>query len=173
DRYKKFILKIKPDIILGPDPFIHCDGHRDHIATGKNYYYALKSINTKNRPKLMLFFQTIMPDFFIKEQDRDIVKKVRLAHKSQMPPLIFNTFIPNLAKYFLYPTALMRHSSGKNAVGYRRVTFDKKSHVPKGYAKFLFNNFFNDWGFGDGIDSLFIPRPHELGLTLEPKGDIK
>ncbi|MCP4761583.1 MAG: PIG-L family deacetylase, partial [archaeon] len=47
DRYKKFILKIKPDIILGPDPFIHCDGHRDHIATGKNYYYALKSINTK------------------------------------------------------------------------------------------------------------------------------
>ncbi|MBD3354158.1 MAG: hypothetical protein GF364_21935 [Candidatus Lokiarchaeota archaeon] len=169
ERYKKFILRLKPDIIAGPAPFIYFDGHRDHIATGKNYYYSLESIPNSQRPAIMLFYQTLMPQIFIKSKYQKETKKAWLSHSSQMEFMI-NFFRRN--KNLLYISRLIKNHATKTAEAYRLVKFDRSIRKPKGIAKILFEIIFDDYGWGDSDPDLFIPTPEELGLDMNPTDEI-
>ncbi|MHA1720958.1 MAG: PIG-L deacetylase family protein, partial [Promethearchaeota archaeon] len=146
-RLQKFILKLKPDVIVGPDPFLYMDGHVDHMAVGKNFFFALKWMNPSQRPKKMLFFQSLIPDFFIPvlSQHKKIVRKARLAHKSQ-----WNAFEVKLFEFL--PLVLQFSSKIKRGIlkrveGYRIINFEEKKNLPKGLSKILFM-FFRDRPIG-------------------------
>jgi len=169
-RLQKFILKLNPDIIVGPDPFIYMDGHVDHMALGKNYYYALKWMKPNKRPRKMLFFQSLIPDYFISIQssDKKDVKNARKAHKSQ-----WNSFEIDLLNFF--PSFLQLPSRLKKGIlkkreGYRNVSFNNADHIPKGIAKKIFK-FFKDKPIGCEEGRL-LPLPEQLGLKMEPEGEI-
>lgn len=169
-RLQKFISKLNPDVIIGPDPFIYMDGHVDHMAVGKNYYYALKWMNPKQRPKKMFFFQSLMPDFFlpILSEDKNAVRKARLAHKSQ-----WNLNETKLLEFF--PLFLQLHLKIKNGYikkmeGYRKVKFGSKDHIPRGLAKLIFV-IFRDRPIGCEEGRL-LPKPEHFGLKTEPESEI-
>jgi LmbE family N-acetylglucosaminyl deacetylase len=168
-RLQNFILKIKPDIIIGPDPFVHHDAHVDHMATGKNYYYALKWMSPSERPKKMLFFQSLMPDFFIPKLNSEIVFKARMAHKSQWSEQTVKLY--GTIQNFLYFFRWVKYSGARKSDGYRKITFDIKDHLPRGFAKLIFPLFRDrPIGYKEGH---FNPTPEELNLDLEPEGDIQ
>lgn len=168
-RLQKFIRKINPDIILGPDPFVHHDAHVDHLATGRNYYYALKWMEPEERPKMMLFFQSLMPDFFLSSLHPETVFKARMSHKSQWSEQTVKIY-GNIQR-FLYPFRLIKYTGGRNSSGYRKITFDYSDHYPRGFAKIIFKLFKDHpLGYKEGH---FIPTPQQLDLNLEPQGDIE
>jgi len=168
-RLRTFIRKINPDIIIGPDPFVHHDAHVDHIATGRNYFYALKGMDSCDRPKVMLFFQSLMPDFFLPILNPQTVFKARIAHKSQWSGRIVKIY-GNIQR-FLYPFRLIKYAGGRKSDGYRRVTFDYADHYPHGFAKLVFRIFKNHpIGYKEGH---FNPTPEQLNLNLYPKGEIE
>jgi len=169
-RLQKFILKLNPDVIVGPDPFIYMDGHVDHMAVGKNYYFALKWMNPNQRPKKMFFFQSLMPDFFLPifSEDKNNIKKARLAHISQ-----WNSFEIKLLEFF--PQFLQLHLKLKNGYikkmeGYRSVKFGSKDHIPRRLAKLLFV-IFRDRPIGCEEGRL-LPMPEHFGLKMEPEEEI-
>ena len=169
-RLQKFILKLNPDVIIGPDPFIYMDGHVDHMAVGKNFYFALKWMNPKQRPKKMFFFQSLMPDFFLPvlSEDKNTIGKARLAHKSQ-----WNSIEAKLLGFF--PLFLQLHLKLKKGYlkkmeGYRYVKFRSKDHVSKGLARLIFV-IFRDRPIGCEEGRL-LPRPEHFGLITEPESEI-
>ncbi|MHA1451331.1 MAG: PIG-L deacetylase family protein [Promethearchaeota archaeon] len=168
-RLQKFIQKINPDIILGPDPFVHHDAHVDHLATGRNYYYALKWMKQEERPNIMLFFQSLMPDFFISRFNPDVSFKAIIAHKSQLSEQTAK-FYGNIQS-FLYISRWIKYTGARKCEGYRKVTFNYKDHYPRGIAKLVFK-LFKDHpiGYKEGH---FIPTPDQLNLTLIPEGEIE
>jgi len=171
NRLQKFILKLKPDVIVGPDPFIYMDGHVDHMAVGKNYYFALKRMNPNQRPKKMLFFQSLSPDFFIpiKQSDKKDVKNVRRAHLSQ-----WNSFEIDLLNFFpafLQLPSRLKKGIWKKREGYRIVSFNYEDHILQGITKIIFK-FFKDKPIGCEEGRL-LPQPENFGLIREPEGEIK
>ncbi|MBN2156648.1 MAG: PIG-L family deacetylase [Candidatus Lokiarchaeota archaeon] len=169
ERLQMFIQKINPDVILGPDPFVHHDAHVDHLATGRNYYYALKWMDPKKRPKLMLFFQSLMPNFFIPILNPKTVFCARIAHRSQWTERTVKIY-GNIQR-FLYPFRLITVAGGRKSEGFRKVTFNYSNHYPQGFAKFVFRLFKDrPIGYKEGH---FIPTPGQLQLKLEPEGEIE
>ncbi|MHA1518549.1 MAG: PIG-L deacetylase family protein [Promethearchaeota archaeon] len=172
-RLQKFILKINPDVIIGPDPFIYCDGHVDHMAIGKNYFFALKQLKQEKRPKTMLFFQTLMPNFFLPKLFPHQIHHIREAHKSQWSQRmlrIVNKF--NIITQISFQLKFLTIKSGKfqYVEGYRRVLFTNKDHIPKGLAKIFFY-IFKDKPLGCEEGRL-LPHPKQLGINLIPPYDI-
>ncbi|WP_457559239.1 PIG-L deacetylase family protein [Candidatus Harpocratesius sp.] len=135
-RLKVFIQKIKPDIIIGPDPFIYYDSHVDHIAVGKNYYLALRSLVSLERPRLMLYFQTLMPDFFLPKLHYKRVNLVRSAHLSQWTPRMVK--IIEKFNFIVQIGVILKHGYVRKVEGYRLVTFNSSHNIPSGFAKILF-----------------------------------
>jgi LmbE family N-acetylglucosaminyl deacetylase len=81
--YQKFIINLKPDIIFGPEPFCAPDYHPDHIATGRNYYFALKKMDPNLRPRVMVFFHTYRPTIFLQHGSLTEEHAAIGAHRSQ------------------------------------------------------------------------------------------
>ena len=98
-RFQNFIHKISPQIVIAPDPFFALDYHPDHINSGLNVYYALKSSPMRDRIHYFLF-QTIKPNYFISYQDSKVQTRVLAPHRSQLTPLQ-TKLIPKFAR-FLY-----------------------------------------------------------------------
>ncbi|MHA1819789.1 MAG: PIG-L deacetylase family protein [Promethearchaeota archaeon] len=159
-RLKDFILRVKPDIIIGPDPFLEFDGHPDHINTGLNYYFALKKIAKQDRPKLMLFFQTTKPDFFLPVISTDIIQKARSMHRSQFTPLMIKVM-----KYMSVVFSLINapKTGAKLVQGYRRVSFRNEDHSLKGLQKLFYYILGKP---GNEPTKLIPPTPKELGLEV-------
>lgn len=169
-RMQKFIRKVDPYLIIGPSPHVYFDGHTDHKATGKNYYYALKKMKKRERPTIMLYYQSLMPDVFLESRDRQTREKAWHEHGTQMsvPVILFWKL-----KQLLYFPALIRHNAGFFGEGYRRVNFDQETDRPRGFAKVLFRHIFSKGGWGDQDPRLFIPTPNDLGLEICPDYDIE
>lgn len=167
-RLHKFILKIDPDIIIGPDPFVYSDGHVDHTALGKVYYYALKSIEALDRPKRMLFYQTLMPDFFLCSQNAKQVKFIRAAHRSQWG--VWALRLVNGFAWFYQISYKLPYLFRSPVEGFRKVTFDVQAQKPRGLARIIFK-IFRDRPLGCE-EGRFIPGPEELGLELNPRKNI-
>ena len=122
-RYRRLILDLNPWLIFGPDPFFTIDSHPDHLNTGRNYYFALKSIPEHERPKLMLFFQTYRPDFYLPFGDMDLIYRTRIRHRSQFAPL--------LMKIFTYLGHFIKRSAsngGRLVDTFRKVVFEPNAH---------------------------------------------
>jgi LmbE family N-acetylglucosaminyl deacetylase len=124
--YRKFIMDLKPDIILGPDPFLAVGRHQDHLATGKNYYFALKSIPPSQRPKIMLFFQSYQNDVFLKFTNWKHVYRLQMGHRSQFHPLGMKIF--GIAGWLFWRRSFQ--AGWKMCDKFRRVRFDSDCHVP-------------------------------------------
>ena len=172
-RLQKFIMKIHPDIIIGPDPFIYCDGHVDHMAVGKNYFFALKHLNPQSRPKIMLFFQTLMPNFFLPKGYPNQISYIREAHKSQWSQRMLRIVdMFNVLTQVSFQLKNLTIKSGKLQFveGYRRVSFQTRNHIPRGMAKIFFY-IFKDKPIGCEEGRL-LPHPTTLGLDLVPSHDI-
>lgn len=171
-RLKNFILKIKPDIILGPDPFYYLDAHRDHKATAKNYHLALKRMDPKQRPKIMLYYQSILPDLYLRKKSNSI--KTFYAwkcHKSQITHEM-DLFRKRREILFFFQRI------SKNALvypiqSYRKVSFGKNLNKPSFIGLFLFQKIFRNFDYGSADPRLFIPTPKDLGLDLTPKTPIE
>ncbi len=173
NRLQKFILKINPDVIIGPDPFIYCDGHVDHMAVGKNYFFALKQLKQEERPKLMLFFQTLIPNIFLPKLFSKEIYYIREAHRSQWSRRmlriveIFN-FVTQIS--FQFKNLTIRADKLQFVEGYRRVLFNNEDHIPRGIAKIFFY-IFKDTPLGCEEGRL-LPHPKALGIDLIPPNDI-
>jgi LmbE family N-acetylglucosaminyl deacetylase len=167
ERLKRFILKIKPDYIIGPDPFVQIDGHTDHLNTGRNYYYALKAIKPEQRPRLMLFFQSTKADFFLPYLHSGIINRARLAHKSQFPPLL----VKIMSKLnIMFSIFYARKTGGRYVAAYRKVVFDSKEHEVHGFKqKLLYYLIGAPIG---GEEKRVRPTAKQLNLVLEPSGEI-
>lgn len=167
-RLQKFILKLNPDIIIGPDPFVYYDGHVDHIAVGKNYFFALKWMDIAKRPRRMLYFQTLSPDYFLPRLHKDIVSKVRMGHASQWSPRMLK--IIDKFNTVTQISFQLKYGHFKLLEGYRQVSFTQTHLAPKGISR-IFYYLFHERPLGCE-DGRFIPGPEELGLNLIPKLDI-
>jgi LmbE family N-acetylglucosaminyl deacetylase len=86
--YRNLLLNLKPWAVFGPDPFFPLDFHQDHIATGRNYFFALKSIAQVDRPKYMFFYQSLKPDYCFPYKSAELEYRVRIAHRSQFTDLL-------------------------------------------------------------------------------------
>jgi LmbE family N-acetylglucosaminyl deacetylase len=167
ERMKRFILKIQPTIIVGPDPFIQVDAHPDHINTGRNYYFALKRIEEPMRPKIMLFYQCPKPDFFLPIMYPNIIHKAQACHTSQFPPLLLR-FMPMTSLFF--SLMLVFRAKGRIVESYRKVTFNNSDHQVKGFQKIV--------RLIAGVDSaqeirLVTKKQKDWGFILEPKEEIE
>lgn len=117
--YRTLIEEISPDIILGPDPFFPTDNHPDHVNTGKNMFYALKSMKTSRRPKRAYFYQTFHPDLYIPAGDSSIILRARVAHRTQFKPHSMK-IMKNLEFLFKHPL----QGRGKKVDSLREVKFN-------------------------------------------------
>jgi LmbE family N-acetylglucosaminyl deacetylase len=125
--YKKFILDLSPDIICGPDPFFTIDRHTDHMAVGRNYYFALKSMIPNQRPKIMLFYQSYLNNYFIRFSAWKRTLHLQMGHRSQFHPVLMKIF--GVAGWFFWHRSV--NCAWREADKYRRVTFDPEAHQIK------------------------------------------
>lgn len=172
NRLKSFILKIKPDIILGPDPFYYIDAHRDHKATAKNYYLALKRMDPISRPRIMLYYQSILPDLYLRKKNDS--KKTYYAWKSHRSQIIYEMDVFRKRRELLFFfQRIPKNSLVHRVESYRKVRFDTNLKKPNLCGMFLFQKIFRNFDYGSADPRLFIPTPTELGLDLNPKAPIE
>nr|MDO8117186.1 PIG-L family deacetylase [Candidatus Sigynarchaeota archaeon] len=167
-RLQNFIETLNPTIIAGPDPFLHFDGHKDHLATGRNYYVALENIKQKRRPELMLFFQTTKPDYFLPLQGLEIIDMARAAHKSQFSPMLVK--LMHLMTFFFASVTLVK-TCGHPAQGFRRVFFGPEHHEVRGIVQTVLKHVMGRHGNDEA--RRIPPSAKDLGLDLEPDGPIQ
>ncbi|MCP4760241.1 MAG: hypothetical protein GY870_00570, partial [archaeon] len=124
-RLQEVIEKYNPEIIYGAEPFFALDWHHDHIATGRNYYYALKSLPVEKRPKEMYFFQSFRNDTYLPVGSFDLQEKVLECYKSQNVVPRSNLY-KNIIKMFYFFRSLRKGL--KPSAGYRKVQFDNEKN---------------------------------------------
>lgn len=166
-RYKDFIERINPDIIVGPDPFLQFDGHPDHINAGRNYYYALRSMKPETRPRLMLFCQSTKPDLYLKAKRTGIIDRARLCHRSQFSP--FMVKMMHMMKYFYFPFVAIKIGF-YYVQGFRKVTFKRSNHRLRGFTQHILYHLLGRPG--EEPETLTPPHPEDLGLIKNPKDPI-
>ncbi len=156
--YRDLILSIRPDAIFIPDPFFPIGTHRDHINTGKSAFFALKNLNKKDRPKIMLMYQSFKPNRSITWADPKITHKARMAHRSQWPEIEM-LLLSKIEKMFMRSNKYRF----KNVEAYRIFSFDSKDLVfEKFWQKLLFVLITKIFKPGHPGTSRFLPTPEEL-----------
>lgn len=159
-RLRNIVLDFQPDIIFGPDSFFSMDLHPDHERTGWLVYLVVKSLEPSQRP-LTLLYHSFNTDFFISMKRTSFNITALAAHKSQFPPL----WLKILAGLRVFYYALRwRKTAGRNAEGFRRLTFKLgENKIEKLHHRILWSLFAKD---PMGHDSArFKPTPEELGLV--------
>jgi LmbE family N-acetylglucosaminyl deacetylase len=120
---KNKILSFKPEICVGPDPFYAIDWHHDHVAVGRNYFFALKSMSQIERPPKAFFFQSFRNNTYIPLGSYKTQYQALKCYKSQLSP-IYARLLTAAYKHFFRFRAFT--SYGRPAGGYRRVRFETK-----------------------------------------------
>jgi LmbE family N-acetylglucosaminyl deacetylase len=159
DRLREKVQEINPDIVIGPDSFFSLDLHPDHLHTGWLVYLVIKSIRTKNRPKLWLY-HSWNTNFYVKIQDISIQSEGWAKHQSQTTPLLDKALVPMRKLYYTFK----RIKTGPViAEGFRKVDFSKEENETHGiFNKILY--------YVVGIimkgesPKRYHPTPKELGL---------
>ncbi|MBD3350273.1 MAG: hypothetical protein GF364_02190 [Candidatus Lokiarchaeota archaeon] len=140
ERLKQIILKYKPQVTIGMDPFYPIDSHHDHLNTGRNYYFALKSITPSERPEQMYYIQSYKNDVSIPMGSFDLQKKVLRCHQSQLSPLKIKYM--GLMKYIYIIRSLFHPEHKIKAM--RRVTFNLEENTIETIGeKIMFSIAFN------------------------------
>lgn len=125
-KVRDIILKYKPEITIGMDPFFPIDHHHDHINTGRNYYFALKSLPPDQRPKKMYMIQSFKNDTHIPLGSFKLQEKIKLCYRSQLSPLIIKLMIFG-TKIFYILRAMV--SNGRPCAGLRKITFNTEENT--------------------------------------------
>ena len=154
---KNYIGLTNPTIIFAPDPLFALDFHSDHINTGKLIYLVVKQMK---HPPLLLFYQSLKPNYFIPGLDRKTARKAFICHISQgfsrkgvqmlqtLIQLIFGIHTPN-------------HCF---AEGFRLIRLNYADSTFSAIQKLLywFNRAFNKISLPGR--NYYLPTPQELGL---------
>jgi LmbE family N-acetylglucosaminyl deacetylase len=125
-KVKDIILEYKPDIIIGMDPFFAIDHHHDHINAGRNYYFALKSLNPNQRPKKMYMIQSYKNDTYIPLGSFKLQEKIENCYKSQFKPLLIHLMVFGTKLVYFIRSPVSR---GRPCAGLRKVTFNAKDNT--------------------------------------------
>jgi len=158
--------KMKPEIILGPDPIYAVDYHVDHLATGRNVYAAVRkyisSTNQKTKVKYGLF-QTYRPNFGGPLQSWELLIKAFNAHRSQMSPLSTHILLYFL-KYLVFPWRQFQFRLRMIDLEQLKLNgfTEKGKTVIDKIMYFLLNSTINN-------EELYRPLPAELGLKVDPE----
>lgn len=156
--YRNLILSIKPYAVFIPDPFFPIGTHHDHINTGKSAFFALKSLNEQDRPKIMLMYQSFKPNRSIMWADPQITHKARMAHRSQWPEIEM-LLLAKVEKIFMRSNKYRF----KNVEPYRKFTFDNRDlQLEKFWQKLVFVMITKMFKPGNPGKSRFSPPPEEL-----------
>lgn len=115
------IQEYDPMVTIGMDPFFAVDWHHDHINTGRNYYFALKTMAPKERPRAMYFIQSFKNNNKVSLGSFELQEKTLNCHKSQMSPYK-NYMITRITKILYYLFSFK--SRAKPMAGVRTVEFD-------------------------------------------------
>lgn len=128
-KLQKKIMEYNPVITIGMDPFLAVDYHHDHINTGRNYYFALKTMVAESRPKYMYFIQSFKNNEHVGLGSFKLQEKALSCHRSQLAPLNIR-LITRITK-FLYHLLSFK-SRVKPMCGIRKVEFDIKKNSLSG-----------------------------------------
>jgi len=128
NRLKELILKYKPIVSIGMDPFFPLDQHHDHINAGRNYFFALKSIPAGLRPKKMFFIQNFKNNVYIPLGDTKMQQNILSLYKSQLKPIMIK-LMSKIMKFF-YPIKTYNNKIQRFA-GLREVSFDYNNNKLK------------------------------------------
>ncbi|MHA1339912.1 MAG: PIG-L deacetylase family protein [Promethearchaeota archaeon] len=127
-KLKDLILKYKPIITIGMDPFFAMDHHHDHLNTGRNYFFALRSIKPELRPKRMYYIQSWKNDVYVPLGSLKLHRKVLNCHKSQLTPLKIK-FVSRVSRFLhLY---IYYNGKVQKCAGLRTVSFEYKHNILK------------------------------------------
>lgn len=125
-KVRDLILKYKPEITIGMDPFFPIDHHHDHINTGRNYYFALKSLPPDQRPKKMYMIQSFKNDTYIHLGSFKLQEEIELCYKSQLSPLMIKLMIFGTKIFYILRSMVSR---GRPCAGLRKITFNVKENT--------------------------------------------
>lgn len=121
NKLRDILNELKPQIVIGMDPFFGIDWHHDHIATGRIFYFALKSMMLEDRPKKMYYLQSYKNDIYLPLSPFDLFEKTLNCYRSQMSPFVIHLMTIGL-KLFLHLKSIK--GSRRPAVGLRCVSFN-------------------------------------------------
>ncbi|MEX2729088.1 MAG: PIG-L deacetylase family protein [Candidatus Sigynarchaeum springense] len=159
DKLKRFILELRPRVVIAPDSFFTMDYHVDHMRTGWLAYIAVKAMPPAERPMLLLYHSTAN-DFYIPIYDLAIKIAAWSKHRSQTTPLACKV----LAKVHVLLYFLRRRKTGAAiAEGFRRARFADGENEPTRLCQKAWHCFFyrNNKGFPP---TYYLPTPDALGL---------
>ncbi|MHA1229993.1 MAG: PIG-L deacetylase family protein [Candidatus Helarchaeota archaeon] len=158
---KKFIEKIKPDIIFAPDPFYPLDSHIDHINLAKTVYYVWNKL--KKKPLYLLYY-TYKPNYYIPSKYNKIAAEAFKKHISQgfanpiflyfnrTVKFIFGLFTPHA----IFPEFFRIVGNIKN--------YKNPIKIPKIVSKLFSIIFYKASQKFMPERDLYKPTPEELGL---------
>ncbi|MHA1821426.1 MAG: PIG-L deacetylase family protein [Promethearchaeota archaeon] len=138
-RLKNIIEKLKPSIVIAPDPIFAIDWHHDHIATGRNVYLALKKIPEAKRPKLCFFFQTFKGDTRVPFAPVSLQLRALSKYRSQVTPLHLKNL--KFMGKFLELIAKIK-GRGRPYASYRKISFNSEENRVRSLSDFIKYLFF-------------------------------
>ncbi len=119
-----YLQELKPDVIVGPEPFYTWYYHMDHLNTGRAIYRVMKD-GLADASAPVYFYTSMVPNayFPVSSSDLDLTNRLIECHKTQF-------WLLKWMKYLVVPTELsagLRVDGWTYAEPYRRVVFDDKS----------------------------------------------
>ncbi|MHA1377958.1 MAG: PIG-L deacetylase family protein [Candidatus Helarchaeota archaeon] len=157
NRLKKYLFKIKADVIFAPDAWFSLDFHSDHMNTGWMCYHIVKRM--KKRPVLLLW-QTWKPDFFIPCKYRKQARRAQSQHISQG----FGSKLVGISISILQLVYGIRVPKYWYAEGYRLVKFKEDENKPKNFRYFIYNFSLTIHKILLPKRDFYLPSPTELDL---------
>jgi LmbE family N-acetylglucosaminyl deacetylase len=162
-RIQELIKKIKPSVIISPDPLYSIDWHHDHMNTGRTAYYAVKKIEPKFFPQQFLLFQTFKPNYRLPINSifYATLKKAHQAHRSQLSPLGIKLML-GFHRYLVSPFRAKKQL-------FRKVELEDFNQYDRKYNKLQSLKdkiMYYMLNFTHSVESTYIPSPTELGLDI-------
>ncbi len=161
-KLKRIILRINPDIVIGPDSFFSMDLHPDHEHAGWLVYLAIKSIKPSLRPTLLLYL-SFNPNLYIPIKDLSIQLEAWSKHVSQTSPLGLKILKPLRLIYYLLR---MRKIGPVFAEGFRKVNFTENENKIRTFKHEFLYTFIVKRMSGPPKER-YLPTPTELGLNIK------
>ncbi|HMF31537.1 MAG TPA: PIG-L deacetylase family protein [Candidatus Lokiarchaeia archaeon] len=82
-KIQDLILRVQPELIILPDPYLPIDHHSDHLRTGYACLKALRELAHESRPKIALGLFTRQADIFVPYKRHTDAFDMCRIHRSQ------------------------------------------------------------------------------------------
>ena len=123
-RVASYLQQVRPDVIVGPEPFYTWYYHMDHLNTGRALFHIMKH-GLANMSVPLYFYTSLIPNAFfpIRDSGLDLTNQLIECHKTQF-------WLLKWMKYLIVPTELaagLKVDGWRYAEPYRRVVFEDES----------------------------------------------